>query len=172
MYFPKDSLAVYRKRLSDTYLPYGVTTAMIMGQSEKWLPEILSWRDNPQPNYLDIYTVGGALVSNQNRKPYINQVIVNSPMAAKQKVMEYYKLGIKHIKLYWKLQRPEFEVAFKIADRLGMKVYGHIDQNIMFIDSTLDIGLRNYEHTLTLIKSVLYVQNDVKDFNLEMQKYY
>lgn len=86
--------------------------------------------------------------------------------------MEYYNLGIKHIKLYWKLQRPEFEVAFKIAESLGMKVYEHIDQNVMFIDSTLDIGLRNYKHTLTLIKSVLYVQNDVKDFNLEMQKYY
>lgn len=35
-YLPKDSLAVYRKRLSDTFLPYGVTTAMIMGQPEKW----------------------------------------------------------------------------------------------------------------------------------------
>jgi hypothetical protein len=171
-YLPKDSLAVYRKRLSDTYLPYGVTTAMIMGQSEKWLPAILSWQNDPQPNYLDIYTVGGALVSNQNRKPYINHVIVNTPMAAKQKVIEYYKLGIRHIKLYWKLRRPEFEVAFKIADSLGMKVYGHIDQNVMFIDSTLDIGLRNYEHTLTLVNSVLHVQNDVQNFNLEMQKYY
>ncbi len=35
-YLPKDSLMFYRKKLSDTYLPYGVTTAMIMGQPEKW----------------------------------------------------------------------------------------------------------------------------------------
>lgn len=171
-YLPKDSLAVYRKRLSDTYLPYGVTSAMIMGHSEKWLSPILSWHNDPQPNYLDIYTVGGALVSNQSRKPYINHVIVNSPLAAKQKIIEYYKLGIRHIKLYWKLRRPEFEAAFETADSLGMKVYGHIDQNIMFIDSTLDIGLRNYEHILTLVNSILRVQNDIKDFNLEMQKYY
>lgn len=171
-YFPQDSLALYRKRLSDTYLPYGVTTAMIMGHSEKWLPPILSWYADPQPDYLNIYTTGGALVSNEGRKPYINHTIVNSPSAAKEKVLEYYKLGIRHIKLYWKLRRPEFEAAFETADSLGMKLYGHIDQNIMFIDSAVDIGLRNYEHILTLATSILHLQNEDKDFNLEMQKYY
>lgn len=171
-YLPKDSLELYRKRISDIYLHYGVTTAMIMGHSEKWLSPILSWRNDPQPNYLDIYTVGGALVSNENRKPYINHVIVDSPLAAKQKVIEYYKLCIRHIKLYWKLRKPEFEAAFKTADSLGMKVYGHIDQNVMFIDTALAIGLRNYEHLLTLVNSVLRMRDDGKDFNLEMQKYY
>src|SRR6476659_6126627 len=31
-YLQKASLVFYRKKLSDTYLPYGVTTAMIRGQ--------------------------------------------------------------------------------------------------------------------------------------------
>ena len=171
-YLPKDSLAFYRKRHSDTYLPYGVTTALIMGQPENWLPPILGWHADSRPGYLDIYTAGGALISNEGRKPYINHIAVNSPLAAKQKVIEYYKLGIRHIKLYWRLRRPEFEAAFTTADSLGMKVYGHVDQNIMFIDSTLDIGLRNYEHILTLDHSVLHLKNDSKDFDLEMQKYY
>lgn len=171
-YFPKDSLVLYRKRLSDTYLPYGVTSAMIMGQSEKWLQPILSWQADPQPNYLDLYTVGGALISNEGRKPYINHAIVDSPLAAKQKVIEYYKLGIRHIKLYWKLRRPEFEAAFKTADSLNMQVYGHVDQNVMFIDSAVDIGLRNYEHILTLATSVLDLRKDGKDFYSEMQKRY
>ncbi|HEX8017851.1 MAG TPA: amidohydrolase family protein [Flavobacterium sp.] len=171
-YLPKDSLTVYRKRLSDTFLPYGVTSAMIMGHSEKWLQPIFDWQSNPQPNYLDISTVGGALVSNEGRKPYINHVIVDSPLAARQKVLEYHKLGLKHVKLYWKLRRPEFEAAFKTAHSLKMKVYGHIDQNIMYIDTTLDIGLRNYEHILTLVNSAWSVQNDDKDFKLEMQKHY
>jgi imidazolonepropionase-like amidohydrolase len=171
-YLPKDSLEIYRKRLSDNFLPYGVTTAMIMGQSEKWLQPILNWHDDPRPGYLDIYTVGGALVSIEGRKPYINHVIVDSPLAAKQKVLEYYKLGMRHIKLYWKLRRPEFEAAFKTADSLGMKVYGHVDQGVMFIDSALDIGLLNYEHVLTLVNTVFRVQNDDKDFRDDMQKYY
>lgn len=171
-YLPKDSLELYRKRISDTFLPYGVTTAMIMGHSEKWLEPILSWQADSQPNYLDIYTVGGALVSNEGRKPYINHAIVDSPLAAKQKVKEYYKLGIRHIKLYWKLRKPEFEAAFKTADSLGMKVYGHIDQNVMFINAALDIGMRNYEHILTLVNSVWDVQKDDKDFKLVMQQYY
>lgn len=171
-YFAKDSLELYRKRLSDTYLPYGVTAAMIMGQSEKWLPPVLDWQMDPKPEYIDIYTVGGALISNEGRKPYINHSMVESPSAAKQKVIDYYGLGLRHIKLYWKLRRPEFEAAFKTADSLGMKVYGHIDQNIMFIDSTLDIGLRNYEHILTLATSVLHLQKEDKNFNSEMKKYY
>lgn len=170
--FAKDSLELYRKRLSDIFLPYGVTTAMIMGQSEKWLPPVLEWQKNPLPQYLDVYTVGGALVSNEGRKPYINHAIVESPGAAKQKVIDNYNLGLRHLKLYWKLRRPEFEAAFKTADSLGMKVYGHIDQNVMFIDTTLDIGLRNYEHILTLATSVLHLQNADKDFNAEMQKHY
>lgn len=171
-YLPKDSLLFYRKKLSDTYLPYGVTTAMIMGQPEKWLQPILSWTNNSLPNYLNIYTVGGALISKESRKPYISHITVESPLAAKQKVLEYYNLGIRHIKLYWRLRKPEFEAAFKTADSLGMKVYGHIDQNVMFMDTTLDIGLRNYEHILTLDNSVLHFQNDGKDFSLQMQKYY
>ena len=66
-YLAKDSLLIYRKKLSDTYLSYGVTTAMIMGQPEKWLPPILGWTTNPLPNYLNIYTVGGALISKESR---------------------------------------------------------------------------------------------------------
>ena len=171
-YFPKDSLEVFRQRLSDMYLPYGVTAAMIMGLPEKWLPPVLRWQTNPLPHFLDIYTVGGALVSNEGRKPYINHTVVDSPLAAKQKVIDYYNLGLRHIKLYWKLRRPEFEAAFKTADSLGMKIYGHIDQNIMFMDSTLAIGLRNYEHILTLVNSVLNDQQDGKEFSSDMQKYY
>ena len=171
-YFEKDSLELYRKRLSDTYLPYGVMAAMIMGQPEKWLPPVLGWQMVPQPGYIDVYTVGGALISNEGRKPYINHSIVESPSAAKQKVIDYYRLGLRHIKLYWKLRRPEFEAAFKTADSLGMKVYGHVDQNVMFIDTALAIGLRNYEHILTLATSVLHLQTEDKDFNSEMQKYY
>lgn len=171
-YLPKDSLDVYRKRLSNTFLPYGVTSAMIMGHSEKWLTPILDWHKDLKPNYLDIYTVGGALISNEGRKPYINHTIVDSPLAAKQKVLAYYQLGLRHVKLYWKLRRPEFDAAFKTADSLGMKVYGHVDQNIMFIDSALDIGLRNYEHILTLVNTALDLRTDGLEFKSDMQKYY
>jgi len=97
---------------------------------------------------------------------------VESPLAAKQKVLEYYKLGIRHIKLYWRLRKPELEAAFKTADSLGMRTYGHIDQNVMFMDTTLSIGLRNYEHILTLGNSVIHFQKDGKEFSLEMQKNY
>jgi hypothetical protein len=152
-------------------LPYGVTAAMIMGQPEKWLP-ILNWSANPSPGYSDIYTVGGALISKESRTPYINHSTVESPLAAKQKVLEYYNLGIRHIKLYWRLSRPEFEAAFNTADSLHMRVNGHIDQNVMFMDTTLEIGLRNYEHILTLATNVLHFQNDGKDFSARMQKYY
>ena len=39
-YLVKDSLLVYRQRLTDAYLPCGITTVMMMGQPEKWLKPI------------------------------------------------------------------------------------------------------------------------------------
>lgn len=171
-YLAEDSLEIYRKRLSDTYLPYGVTTAMIMGQPEKWLEPILNWSKNPSPSDIDIFTVGGALISKEPRDPYIAHITVESPLAAKQKVLNYYNKGIRHIKLYWRLRKPEFEAAFKTADSLGMKVYGHIDQNVMFIDTTLQIGLRNYEHLLTLDNSIINFQKEGDEFGLHMQEHY
>jgi imidazolonepropionase-like amidohydrolase len=171
-YLAEDSSEFYRKKLSDTYLPYGVTTAMIMGQPENWLKSILNRSKNPSSNDIDIFTVGGALISKESREPYINHITVESPLAAKQKVLDYYNMGIRHIKLYWRLRKPEFEAAFKTADSLGMKVYGHIDQNVMFMETTLQIGLRNYEHLLTLDHSVINFQKEGNEFGLQMQKNY
>jgi imidazolonepropionase-like amidohydrolase len=167
-----DSILYYRKKLSDTYLPYGVTTVMIMGEPEAWLPPTINWMKNPVSDCPDIYTVGGALISKESRKPYLNHITVSSPGEASKKVIEYYGMGIRHIKLYWRLRRPEFEAAFKTADSLGMRVYGHIDQNIMFMDTTLAIGLRNYEHIMTLDNSVIHFSKDGAAFNNQLKPVY
>lgn len=91
---------------------------------------------------------------------------------AKEKVVEYYKQGIKNIKLYWRLQKPEFEAALKTADSLGMRVFAHLDQNIVTIDSALALGLHHYEHTLTLDNSVINWAVDSDAFTANMRKYY
>jgi len=63
-------------------------------------------------------------------------------------------------------------MAFKTADSLGMKVYGHIDQNVMTIGQTLDIGLKNYEHLITLAYSVIKEKKDWDAFNKEFTEHY
>ena len=167
-----DSLLYYRKKLSDTYLPYGVTTVMIMGEPEAWLPSTIEWMKNPVSVCPGIYTVGGAMISKESRKPYLNHITVSSPGEASKKVIQYYGMGIRHIKLYWRLRRPEFEAAFKTADSLGMHIYGHIDQNIMFMDTTLAIGLRNYEHLTTLDNSVIDFSRDGPAFSNQLKPFY
>jgi imidazolonepropionase-like amidohydrolase len=157
---PPDSLTHYRKKLSDAYLPYGVTTAMIMGQPEAWLPPVLNWSAHPSSRFLDVYTVGAALVSEEDNKPYFGHVAVASPAAAKAKVMAYYKMGIRHIKVYWRLRSPEMKAALAAASRLHMRTYGHIDQNVMTIDSTIKLGLRNYEHVVSLGNSLMHGDRD------------
>lgn len=169
---PKDSLDQYRQMITDTFLPYGVTAAMIMGHPENWLPAILSWQQNPKADQLDIYTTSGALVTDQGRKPYVNHVAVRSPGDARQKVIDNYRLGLRHVKLYWKLRRPEFQAALETADSLKMKVFGHVDQNIMSIDTALKLGLRHFEHALTLVNTVFSPEADGRDFNISMQKNY
>ena len=66
-YLVKDSLNIYRQHLTDAYLPYGITTVMMMGQPEKWLTPILGWSINPRPNHINIYTAGAAIISKEDR---------------------------------------------------------------------------------------------------------
>lgn len=145
-----DSLAYYRKKFADVYLSYGVTTAMMMGQPEIWIKPIVDWSAHPAAAYPDMYTTGAALISDEERTPYIGHIEVASPEAARKKIIAYYQQGIRHIKLYWRLREPEFKAAKATADSLGMRTYGHIDQGIMLIDSTLTLGLTNYEHIFTV----------------------
>jgi imidazolonepropionase-like amidohydrolase len=171
-FLAQDSLANFRQKLSDEYLPYGVTTAMMMGQPENWLPPILDWAQHPAPGFTDVYTVGGALISAETRPPYVNHITVDSPAAARRKVAEYHQQGIRHLKLYWRLRRPEFVAALQTAQQLGMRTYGHIDQNVMLMDTTLQLGLRHYEHLLTLDNGVLRFPADADGFGAHMQQHY
>ena len=171
-YLVKDYLLAYRQHLTEAYLPYGITTVMMMGQPEKWLMPILNWSVHPSPDHVDIYTTGAAIVSKEDRPTYIGHVVVDNQLAAKKKIETYYQLGIRHIKLYWRLRMPEFKIAFKTADSLGMKVYAHVDQNVMTMDQTLDIGLKNYEHLVTIAYSVIKDKKDWDAFDKEFTEHY
>src|SRR2546428_6705050 len=111
---------------------------------------------SPSPRAPDVYPVGAQLVapeSGRGAPPF--QATLADSQAAARKVAEYYKLGIRNIKLYWRLREPEFKGALYEAQNLGMNVTGHVDQRVMTIGRALDLGLRNYEHMFTLALSVL-----------------
>lgn len=165
---PKSLNGDARKKLSDSYLPYGTTTTVMMGQPQNWLDTILNWQKNPSPNYIDVFTTGGAIISKEDREPYIGHSVVANPREARDKVIEYYNSGINHIKLYYRLNNPEFESAYKTADSLNMKIYGHIggfELENQTIDNTLSIGLKNYEHLGTIPNSVLTQSEDWEKAN-------
>lgn len=152
-----------RKKLSDQYLPFGTTTTLMMGQPEGWLDTILNWQKNQNPNFVDVFTTGGAIISKENREPYIGHSVVANPKEAKVKVIEYHNLGINHIKLYYRLNNPEFQTAFETADSLNMNIYGHIggfNLENQTIDKTLSLGLKNYEHLGIIPNSVLSDKED------------
>ena len=152
-----------RKKLSDAYLPYGTTTTLMLGQPENWLDTILSWQKEPNYQYTDHYTSGGAMISKEDREPYIGHCVLENSKEAKEKVIEYHNLGIRHIKLYYRLNNPEFEIAYKTADSLNMNVYGHIGgfglENLK-IKETLKLGLTNYEHLGIIPNNILTNQDD------------
>jgi imidazolonepropionase-like amidohydrolase len=147
-----DSIPIYKKRISETYLPYGITTIRMVGHPEKWLPFMLAWQLSQDPSSPDIFTSGGAMVTlDTSRKTYIGHVAVNSPIDAENKVLNYYKQGVRHIKLYWRLQYPEFKAAISKAIELKMNICGHIgDNGIIQVDSAIRLGLKNIEHFYTL----------------------
>lgn len=153
-----DSLATYRQRISDQYLPYGTTTIVTMGQLEAWVPALVGWQNQPQPTLVDVYVAGGALISKEKRTPYIAHTTVETPALARQQVLAYHKAGIHYLKLYYRLQEPEFRAAYQTATKLGMRVYGHIGDfgpGYLTMPQALQIGLRNYEHLVTLANGVI-----------------
>lgn len=167
-----DSLAVYRKRLSHTYLAHGITTLKVAGQPEKWIAPSLEWQNNPLPDSPDIYISGGAMISDEDRAPYISHVEVASPEAARRKVQAYYDQGIRHVKLYWRLRDPELEAAYNKATELNMNIAGHIDQNVASMDKTLALGLRHYEHVHTMAMSVFQYRQHLGDFMPQFDRHF
>tara|TARA_B110001450_G_scaffold52168_1_gene48764 strand:- start:743 stop:2104 length:1362 start_codon:yes stop_codon:yes gene_type:complete len=152
-----------RKKLSEAYLPYGTTTTLMLGQPENWLSTILNWQKESNPQYTDHYTSGGAMISKEDREPYIGHCVLENSQKAKEKVIEYYNLGIRHIKLYYRLNNPEFEIAYKTADSLNMNVYGHIGGfglEHLKIKETLKLGLTKYEHLGIIPNNILTNQDD------------
>lgn len=172
-HLPRDSLDILLQNLSKEYLPFGTTTVLTMGQPEKWLRQLIKWQQKPNPKYVDFYLGGGALISKDNRTPYIAHTEVTSEEKAIQKVLEYKKLGINHVKLYYRLKEPEFSIILKWTDSLQMKTFGHIgdfNSEYLKIGYTLDNGLVNYEHIATLPNNLILKDNDWDILNEQFNK--
>ncbi|NQX40518.1 Amidohydrolase family protein [Pedobacter steynii] len=174
-FLAKDALKNLRKKLSDEYLPFGTTTVLTMGQPENWLAPLLSWQKNQNASYTDLYISGGALISKEKRTPYIAHTTVETPESAKQKILEYHRKGIHRVKLYYRLQRPEFITAYKIADSLGMGIYGHISDfssDYLTINETLAIGLINYEHLAAIPNTIITSETDKTQFDKQFKAHF
>jgi imidazolonepropionase-like amidohydrolase len=163
----KDSLAIYRKRISDSYLPFGITTVLTMGQPDNWLNSMMQWQLNPNDSLVDYYLSGGAMISKDNRVPYIGHIEVTSAQLARQKIIEYHNNGVKHIKIYYRMKEPEFSTVVKVADSLKMTVFGHVgDLSLEYpsINYALNNGVKNIEHITVLGNNFFTSQKERDDF--------
>jgi hypothetical protein len=159
-----DSIEDYQNKLAQAYLNHGVTTLRDAGHTEDWLDVSLVLQQNPEPHFPNILISGAALISNEEREPYRGHAELMDAEDAQRKVNEYHELGIRQIKLYWRLREPEMKSVIKASENLGMLVYGHFDNNVVRIPQALDLGVIHFEHALTLFKSVFDFQWYWNDF--------
>jgi hypothetical protein len=154
-----DSIASYRRTLASLYLPYGVTAVRDVGSEERVMPLLLAWMKR-SPDAPDFYPVGAHLISpDPNHTPAPWQVEVADSAAAAAKVRAYHDLGIRNIKLYWRLREPAFTGALHEAQALDMNVTGHVDFNMVPVERALELGLRNFEHMTAWAFTVLTSQD-------------
>jgi len=150
-----DSIAAYRSRFAEAYLPYGVTTVRDAGSDDRHLPMLAAWMER-SPDAPDFWPVGGALVSHEEgRAPYPGHAVVTDPEDARRKVRAYHDAGLRHVKLYWRLREPEFVAALEEARKLGMHVAGHVDFQVLGFERAVDLGLRSFEHAYTVAVGAL-----------------
>ncbi|MBW3661242.1 MAG: amidohydrolase family protein [Gemmatimonadetes bacterium] len=145
-----DSIAAYRDRFAEAYLPYGVTTVRDAGSDEAHAPMLVAWME-PSPDAPDFHPVGGALGSEEEgRTPFPGHAVVRDSSDAVTKIRDYQEVGYRHIKLYWRLEEPEFAAALSEARRLGLNVTGHVDFQVFPFERALDLGLTSFEHAYTV----------------------
>lgn len=145
-----DSISAYRRRWAAAFLPCGVTVVREVGGDDAHMPLWLAWMA-PSPQAPDFFPSGGALVSHEEgRVPFAGHAVVRDSSDAVRKVREYHAMGLRDVKLYWRLRPPEYRAALATARTLGMHVTTHIDFGVMSIDSALSLGVRHFEHAYTL----------------------
>lgn len=151
-----DSIEVYRRRHASQYIPYGVTTIRDVGSSRADVELMLAWKEESRPWAPTVHPSGGALVTHEEgRTSFPGHRPVQDSADAARAVRESYDRGIRHLKLYWRLQAPELEAALVEARRLGMSVTGHIDYGVVPFDTVLDLGLSQFEHAYTIAVGAL-----------------
>lgn len=145
-----DSIAAYRSRFADAYLPHGVTTVRDAGSDQTQAAMLKAWME-PAPDAPDFHPVGGALVTEEEgRTPFAGHAVVRDSADAIAKVRQYHERGYRNLKLYWRLEEPEFSAALAEARRLGMNVTGHVDFQVLDFERALELGLRSFEHAYTV----------------------
>lgn len=159
-----DTTGLDRKKLATTYLNYGTTTLVDMGMPEAWMGAVLHWQKNPLPAYPNIYISGGALVSPEaGRKTYMNHASVNNSDIVRLKINDYADKGLAHMKIYWRLRKSELETAVSEGKKRNMTISAHIDQNVTSMSEAIDLGVKNFEHMLSLPPAILILNNHYVD---------
>lgn len=146
----------YRKKLTEKLLEYGTTTAFDMGQPEPWMNTTIQWQKNPASDYPNYYIVGSAMISDLAwNNPAQHHVVIANPAKGVEKVQQYSNLGLKHIKLYSKLEKDDMEAIVGEAKKQKIHMYAHTDYNIVTMSEAMELGVFHFEHFFTLIPSVL-----------------
>lgn len=161
----EDKYDLARGLMTRMYLAYGVTTIIDMGQPEEWIDVTLKWQQHPSPEYPNLFICGGSIVSDASYRQPQHHIEVMSPEDGRKKVREYVEKGLKHMKLYRKLQKPDFEAMVDEAKKHDITINTHTDNNVMTIDEAMELGVRNFEHFFTVTPSILDYDEHWKAMN-------
>lgn len=163
----EDKYDLVRGLMTQMYLRQGVTTIIDMGQPEAWMDATLTWQQHPSPAYPNLFICGGSIVSDASYQQPQHHIEVMDPEDGRKKVREYAKKGLKHMKLYRKLRKPDFEAMVDEASKYHIIINTHTDNNVVTIDEAMNMGVRNFEHFFTVTPSILDYDEHWKAMNKE-----
>lgn len=157
----------YKLLTARQYLRNGVTTIVDMGQPEGWINATVQLQYNPSPAFPNVFINGSSTISDQSwdpNPPAHHEKVYNGDDARK-KVRKYAELGIRHMKLYWKLEESDMKALIEEAQNFDITLNAHVDNNIVSIPEAMDLGVSNFEHFFTVIPSVLNFREAQPELN-------
>ncbi len=150
-----------RDQISEQFLPWGTTTLVDMGQPDQWLDISSRWQSENSFTHSDFIIAGSSLISNNDRRNPPHHQMIGSQEDLEKRLDRYKQLGIKHLKLYRKLNKDDMSTVVKAAQSRNIHVYAHTDNSVVTIFEALALGVRDFEHFFTVIPSVLPFRDEI-----------
>lgn len=170
-FHPKILNLLYRKKISENYLPYGTTTIIDMGMPDDWVRQALQWAKRPLSRYTDVIVSGSNIIEEGIENHTLYDLVVNDTRIIELKLEEYQESGVRNVVVDYRLHPNMFTQVCAQAQQLGLKPFAHLYRDVPFRQA-LDAGVNDFEFIHTIATNSFDFERDKPELDNQLRNIY